>query len=275
MDLDKGIYWDEMWSPAAGCDPSMSCAPGCWAPKLIRRFAHNPSIPPDVRFRLIEVVDRRGWTGHTVALADWLSKPAWTARPTTFATAWLGDLYRCEAQVIESVYRVMHEHPRHTYLVLTKLPGVMAAWSHRLGRGPAERQIWHGVSITRLEDWVPRLEPMVRCPGRRWVSLGPWEEAVQVEPHLADWLRIADVEQVVMEGPKGTSPNELTSETVEVMHRVCQAAYGRDRIPFFFKSFGDFRGRQVWVGRTEYARFDELAWAAGGTTGDTEDTEVA
>jgi protein gp37 len=276
MDIAAGKYWDEMWSPAAGCDPSMPCAPRCWASTLARRLAHNPSVPPDVRYRLIEAVDRRGWTGHTVQLADWLDKPARTKRPTVFATCWLGDLYRCEARTIEAVYRVMHEHPRHTYLILTKLPSVMAAWSRRLTSGPAYGSIWHGVSVMRQDQLVSAINNLYRTSGRLWISLGPWLGGFDGDTGLVDvLLQASGVEQVVMEGLKGSGSNDLDTETVLAARQMCEAARHDNgtEVKFFFKGFGDSRGRSVWTDRSRHVSFDELAWA---TPGDTEtDGEVA
>ncbi len=134
-----------------------------------------------------------------------LALPArWREGPGVFVCS-MTDLWfeRHPFEWIDRVYRQMLDHPRHTYILLTKRPGVMLRWWRSLrARGfEGEREhlpphIWVGVTI-EVDRHVWRADKLREMSAHvRWISAEPLFDGLPS-------LDLTGIHQVVIGGESG------------------------------------------------------------------------
>ena len=244
----SGVTWTQArWNVVAGCDPTMPCAPRCWAAKMATRLAANPAVP---RYRGLAAGGR--WTGKARFFPELLAQPFHWRDPTTAAVALMGDLFHRDITdgQIAAVFGVMAASPRHRFQLLTKQAERMERWFlwakqawdpaghcreiaesalpplHVRDFGPAWPlgNVLLGVSVTcRADLW--RLDYLRRCAAAvRWVS---------VEPLVADPGRpdLTGIDWCVAGCESGAGARPMEVVWVRQLREACAAAGTR----FWFK----------------------------------------
>lgn len=133
MGADSKIEWtDATWPVVKGCDyVSPGCA-NCYAADLIHRHARHPN--PKISLPLAGLTEVKGdrprWTGKVYLNEPHLRDPLkWKTGRMIFVPSH-GDLFHDDVpdSYIDRVFAVMAICHQHTFQVLTKRPGRMAAY---------------------------------------------------------------------------------------------------------------------------------------------------
>lgn len=228
----SAIEWTQAtWNPVTGCTKVSSGCDHCYAETFAERFRGVPGHPYEQGF------DLRLWPGR-------LDLPLrWRAPRMVFVNS-MSDLFheRVPASYVDLVLDTIRATPRHTYQVLTKRPGRMAAVMRRLQPAPLPN-LWLGASIED-DRYVWRADKLRDTSAAvRFLSL---------EPLLGPLpsLDLAGIDWVIVGGESGPR------------HRLMDPAWARElrdrcidaQVAFFFKQ---------WGGRTPKAggrRLDGRTW---------------
>jgi protein gp37 len=227
------IEWtDATWNPVTGCTKVSPGCKNCYAETFAERWRGTPGHPYEQGF------DLRLWPGRLDAPLRWKA-------PRMIFVNSMSDLFheKVSDDFIERVFRVMVETPRHTFQVLTKRAGRLAAWHAErpaLWRVP---NIWLGVSVEDRRFGVPRI-PLLR-------TVNSSVRFLSIEPLLEDVgeLELAGLEWVIVGGESGPGARPMKREWVVSILEQCQVA----DVPFFFKQWGGRRKKttgRVLDGRT-------------------------
>lgn len=121
-------YKGETWNPVSGCTKvSPGCA-NCYAESMLKRFPNSPSYSPS--FLPGEALIKM----HP----DRLDKPLHWRDPRCVFVNSVSDLFHEEVpfDFVDKVFAIMCLTPQHQYIVLTKRPERMLAWTQQsLGIG--------------------------------------------------------------------------------------------------------------------------------------------
>jgi protein gp37 len=240
-DHSKIEWTDATWNPMRGCTKiSPGCA-HCYAETFAERFRGVPGHPFEFGFDLRLVSEKLG-------------DPIRWSKPKKIFVNSMSDLFheRVPDEYIEKVCRVMLAANWHTYQILTKRAGRMAALLRgRLREVADASHIWWGVSVENRKHGLPRID--------RLRSAKPNLAFLSIEPLLED-LGLVDlrgINWVIVGGESGPGARSMSPEWVRRIRAHCQAAH----VAFFFKQWGGVRkastGREL-DGRT-YDEFPDLA----------------
>ncbi len=123
------IEWaDKVWNPVTGCTKiSVGCA-NCYAERMSKRLAANPTVKHRERYEDFKV------SLHP----DRLDQPSSWRKPRRIFVCSMGDLFHEDVpfDFIEQVWWPMYFNPRHQYLVLTKRPERMAEFIASVANRP-------------------------------------------------------------------------------------------------------------------------------------------
>lgn len=214
-----------IWNPVSGCAHGLdvcAIADRCWARAAAKRhhWDFTPKLHPEV-----------------------LYDPVYVRKPSTIAVGWAGmsgdmwgEWWRDNPDwraLLDDMLNVVRLNIRHTFLFLTKNPGMYSEF------GPWPSNAWLGASITGAESAEvqrQRLEALL-------VVEGGWNDGHPVPPHkwvsyepaLGELLALspfAGIEWVVAGGLSGRRGDK------GMLDRCCRArAYAYERgIPVWLKS---------------------------------------
>jgi protein gp37 len=250
--IDTGISWTtSTWNPVTGCRRVSDGCARCYALELAARLRRmgNPryqtdGVTPDGR------PDELSGPGFGLALhPDLLEVPLGWRKPRFIFVNSMSDLFQTgiDAGYIEAVFDVMARAHWHTFQVLTKRPGRMAAIVKKVQPEPLPN-VWLGTSIED-DRWadvrLPQLretpaalrflsiEPLLGdvgtldLDGVGWVIVGgesgqhlrrEWDDRALVEP----------------DGDGGWTPTLAATHWVRSIRRQCSLA----GVPLWFKQWG-------------------------------------
>jgi protein gp37 len=229
------IEWtDATWNPVTGCTKVSAGCDNCYAERLATRLQKWGVA----RYR----------DGFTVALhPDVVELPLHWRTPRRVFVNSMSDLFHGSVPIsfIDSVFDVMERAPQHTFQVLTKRPGRMAAYvtgfasSHgRLVRVPrypgrgVPPNVWLGTSVED-EQVVDRIDHLRRVPGPvRFLSCEPLLGPLR-------GLNLTNIDWVIVGGESGPGHRPIQRTWVRDLRRQCRTA----RIPFFFKQWGGWTSK--------------------------------
>ena len=208
------IEWTEVtWNPVTGCTKISPGCKNCYAERMAKRL------------RAMGVDKYR--KGFSVAVHESiLGEPLQWRRPRLVFVNSMSDLFHksVPSAFIEAVFEVMNRASQHTFQVLTKRPGRVAALEERLRWTP---NIWLGTSI-ESERWLGRLA---------WLEeIGACTKFLSLEPLLGPlpgiWLK--GIDWVIVGGESGSGARPMEADWVREIRDNCL----QSDVPFFFKQWG-------------------------------------
>src|SRR5208283_5169289 len=171
------IEWcDKVWNPVTGCTPISEGCQNCYAERMARRLAGRFGYP------------MRG--GFAVTLhEDKIEEPAKWVKPRRIFVCSMADLFHedVDEQWIRDIFHIMDIHRRHTYLLLTKRPGRMAAFirKDRLDMAKDYPHVWLGVTAENQARADERIPILLQIPAaKRFVSIEPMLGPIYAYPYL-------------------------------------------------------------------------------------------
>jgi len=234
MSNNSKIEWtDATWNPVRGCSKISPGCTNCYAETFAERFRGVPGHPYENGFDLRLIPEKLG-------------EPLGWGSPRMIFVNSMSDLFHPDVpdDYIAAVAKVMTVANWHTYQVLTKRPGRMAALLKTSLRETARHpHIWWGVSVENRKHGLPRIDVLRSAPVRvRFLS---------IEPLLEDLGKIdfGQIQWAIIGGESGPGARPMKEEWVRSLRDQCQHA----GVAFFFKQRGGVRksetGRQL-DGRT-------------------------
>lgn len=225
------IEWaDEVWNPVTGCTKVSPGCDHCYAERMARRLKGTGLRKYARGFEV---------TLHPAALAE----PCSWRKPRRVFVCSMGDLFhhRVPTPFVKEVFRIMAEHGRHRFLVLTKRAARMASLRRRL---PWPPNVWLGVSVERA-DFMGRVEMLKTMPAAvRFVSFEPLLGPIGLTPEALDGIH-----WVIVGGESGPGARPMKPEWVRAIRDACIET----GTPFFFKQWGGVNKKKagrVLDGRT-------------------------
>jgi len=225
MPTKSNIEWTEMtWNPVTGCTKISQGCKHCYAERMAKRLTAMGSD----RYR----------NGFRVTLhPDLLDVPRKWRQPRVVFVNSMSDLFHEDIPdaFIQRVFATMRDCPQHTFQVLTKRAGRLAALAPRL---PWPHNVWMGVSVedARVVDRIGYLQKVPAAV--RFVSLEPL-----IGP--LEGLRLEGIDWAIVGGESGPRARPMKPEWVKSILRQCRAA----SVAFFFKQWGgvrkDMTGRKL------------------------------
>lgn len=225
-----GIEWtDATWNPVTGCDKISQGCKNCYAEVMAKRL----QAMGQANYR----------NGFAVTLQPhMLELPLrWRRRRRIFVNS-MSDLFHDQVPLdyIKQVFDVMARAEWHTFQVLTKRAQRLAELAPYL---PWTPNIWMGVSV---EDYrvLDRVGHLLRVPAAvRFLSceplIGPLTN-ILTDDGLAR-LDLEGIHWVIAGGESGPRARPMQPDWVRTLRDECVA----QRVPFFFKQWGEFAPRLV------------------------------
>jgi protein gp37 len=236
---------------------------------------------------------RGQWNGHIRLLEQNLDLPLRTRKSIVWAV-W-NDLFHEDVplEFIRKAFGHMHHCKRHAFLVLTKRPHRMAEfirwYSDWVGFNAWPREYKHvflGVTAENQEMADKRIPILLQIPAAvRFVSCEPLLGSIDLEPYLSVYDRYGEpsgprcnpdgtnaISWIICGSETGPGARPCHPDWVRSLRDQCQAS----GTPFFFKSWGAFKGAADFVcdrlipgsertGRLLDGRiWDEVPWPVDG-----------
>ena len=188
MSRETKISWaDSTWTPWYGCSKVSPGCDHCYADRDMTRYGKDFSTV-------------------TRAKAPTFYAPLkWKEPHAIFTCSWSDFFIKDADPWREEAWEVMLATPHHTYMVLTKRPGLMAHWAKT---HPWPDNVWAGTSV-ESPLYLPRLAVLNRVPARvKFVSVEPLLEGF--DPFTWFWV----VQWVIVGGESG--PNYRTMNMADL-----------------------------------------------------------
>ena len=226
------IEWtDYSWNPVTGCTKISAGCKNCYAERIAKRFWDRP-------FSEVKLHPNR------------MSNPSDWKKPKKIFVCSMSDLFHEDVPMdfIADVFDEMICHSRHTFMVLTKRPLKMMAFTQWYGySSTVANNIWFGVSVENQELANERIPILLQTPAsKRFVSVEPMLE-------LINFLKIAPIgiDWVICGAESGVGARPFDMMWAKELKNQCLEIY----VPFFFKQ-GQVNGKLV-----KMPELDGRVWA--------------
>ncbi len=249
--IARGMWWDEALSLVEGCSPVDESCQLCWSANQAYIRSHQKN--PIVRKRY-EGLNSGSWTfnGQIKLMEKDLQKPI-GKKPRVYAV-W-NDLFHPKVPdsfIDRFMDLAVHQAPQHLYMVLTKRPRRMMAYSLQREIPP---NVWPGVTVPNQNQverilWLKRTH--VAEGSRRFVSYEPALGPVNFYPYVCSWtfpdhysaqggrkITFSDVPALDMIIGGGQTGPDATPALLSWFRQVrddCRAA----GTAFLFKQWGEY-----------------------------------
>lgn len=214
----SAIEWTEAtWNPVTGC---VKVSPGCdhcYAETFAERFRGVPGHPYEQGF------DLKLWPNRLEIPKTW-------RRPRLVFVNSMSDLFQpgVPTGFVKDVWETMAATPQHTYQILTKRAGAMAAALRRISPDPLPN-VWIGVSAEDQKRADLRVPKLLEAPAAvRFLSCEPLLGPVDLRP----WA--SDIDWVIVGGESGVGARPMHPDWVRAIQHACSKA----GVAFFFKQWG-------------------------------------
>lgn len=265
--LHYGIA-DRAWQPLIGCEPSMPCAKRCWARNSVARTVEclQGDNPKRAKFYQIALTpDRQEWSGKTVIDEEHIADPLSWTKSSIVATGFHGDIGRLPADEIRRIFKYIALSPRHDFMLLTKVPGLLAdvlepQWWVRLGNSPSQGGYVYAPAVpgapasANVFKALPNVTigcsvmyqkgeygaDQMREPMARLSAMG-WRTHVWFEPALqeVDWRGWEHLELMIVGGesePGGAAARPFEIRWAESALKFCR----KNDVAFRMKQLGRY-----------------------------------
>ena len=213
------IEWSELtWNPVFGCTKVSPGCQKCYAERIARRIGKD--------FSKVEIKPHK------------LEEPLRIKQPKMIFVNSMSDLFHEEIpdEFIGQVFDVMHKADWHTYQILTKRPGRMAAWiDENLDNGVLDH-IWLGTSV-EMSMYMHRLEPLLSIEDCKvhFISFEPLLASCVTRFDGQEVLDLTDIEWVITGGESDySSPRRANPDWFREIRDEALA----EKIPYFHKQNG-------------------------------------
>lgn len=230
MSEKQYAIYDKAWQPIVGCQPSMKCAPRCWARKAVARIVECQRKDCSIRsdfFQQTLTPDGREWSGKVFLDWEHINDPSRWRKPATVALGFHGDIAYLSGVDLDEILKVVRCCPRHQFFALTKQPNLL--WDNLYGAIRPEN-LWIGCSVTGQGDADAYVGTMRKFAKFKWKT-HCWNE-----PALGpiDWDGWEFLNHLVIGGESGSQA------------RLFDAQWARDgavwgsthKVPTFVKQMG-------------------------------------
>ena len=268
MAYNTKIEWAEAsWSPIIGCSKVSPGCTNCYAERMANRivgmeykqiYSGIPTTKIPTKYNY--VMGSGKWNGKTFFVESALEKPTKWKKPRTIFVCSMGDLFHESVpfEWIDKVVDVMVECRRHTFLLLTKRPEVLKAYSE-YNMSEAIPNIWLGVTCENQEQADKRIPILLQIPAaKRFVSIEPMLSEVNLRElrppysnlvydsilgrkynnyQQSDWYAdtYGKLDWVLVGSESGPCKRPMDIEWVRHLRNQCVEF----EIPFFFKQMYD------------------------------------
>lgn len=252
--MSTKIEWtDETWNPIIGCKKVSAGCDHCYAERMAIRLAANSNV-----IGYDKVISKGHWNGKAEFILDKVPEPLKSKKPRRIFVCSMGDLFYEQVPFswISIVMSMIFLAPQHTFYILTKRPERMKEYfdlSKLLASGEsigAMKNLFLGVTAENQEQANERIPILLSIgPAKKFVSceplLGPIDFETIPTPRIEGkdqagrmTLRhINYLDWVICGGETGSRARAVHPDWVRSIKDQCFGA----RIPFFFKSWGEYR----------------------------------
>ena len=214
MSTHSTIEWTEVtWNPVTGCTKISDGCKLCYAERMSKRLRAMG-------------LDKYRQGFSVVVHESVLGEPLKWRRPRLVFVNSMSDLFHktVPSVFIEAVFEVMNRATQHTFQVLTKRPGRVAALDERLRWTP---NIWLGASI-ESQKWLGRLDRLRETSAHtKFLSLEPLLGPLPAIP-------LQEIDWVIVGGESGPGARPMEADWVRDIRDNCLES----KVPFFFKQSG-------------------------------------
>jgi protein gp37 len=226
------IEWtDATWNPVTGCTKVSAGCDHCYAHTL----AHGRLA--DVYSKTLPIVDTAENRADPFAVRIWperLDAPRkWRGHPRMVFVNSMSDMFHVDvpADFVRACFVVMMLEDVHTYQVLTKRPGRMAAFVRRnadlFAGGIVPPHIWMGTSVEDAEA-LYRVDHLRSVPADvRFLSCEPLLGSLAA-------INLNGVSWVIGGGESGDGCRRPDPQWARELRDACATA----EVPFFWKQWG-------------------------------------
>lgn len=219
MGKKTAIEWaDATWNPWYGCSKVSLGCDNCYAEREMKRWGKD-----------FNEVSR-------AAKSTFYAPLAWKEPNRIFTCSWSDFFIKKADPWREEAWKIIKATPQHTYMILTKRPGLMAYWAET---HPWPEHVWAGVSV-ETQKYAPRIDVLARVPAKvRFVSAEPLLGFVDLRPHL--YKCICDdlpctceglaVRWCIVGGESGPGCRPMDTDWVRFLRDQCRDA----GVSFFYK----------------------------------------
>lgn len=209
------IEWTEQtWNPVTGCTKVSPGCKHCYAETMAQR---------------LKAMGAPGYErGFTLTLQpDRLNQPLKRKKATVWFVNSMSDLFHKDVpdSYIDQVFDTIRFTPQHTYQILTKRAGRLAAY---FGSRELPTNVWLGVSVENRRHGKPRIDSLR--------TINTHIRFLSVEPLLEDLgeLNLDKIHWVIVGGESGAYARPMNAEWVRSIQQQCKDA----GVAFFFKQWG-------------------------------------
>lgn len=225
MSKTKIEWTDRTWNPVTGCTKISPACDHCYAERMAKRLAANPTVKYRERYKGFK----------PTCWPERLTEPLKWKKPQRVFVVSMGDLFHEDIpfDFINRVFEVTQLANRHTYMFLTKRPARVLeydqwreeAWLSK-PCSPWGNNVWLGVTIEHPR-YGYRMDALRDIPaGVRFISF---------EPLLADFSEypgvLDDCDWCIVGSETGPGARPMDSTWALNLKNQCVNA----GIPFFFK----------------------------------------
>ncbi|MCK4522422.1 MAG: DUF5131 family protein, partial [Nanoarchaeota archaeon] len=166
-------YKGETWNPVTGCSHVSPGCDNCYAERISKRF---------------------GWEwGKPILHPERLNQPTQWKKPRAIFVCSMGDLFHesVSGQFIRQVVHQAENNPRHIFIILTKRPKQLLAWTmdvatmehggwHAIDKvWPSN--VWLGVTAEDQQAANDRIPILYKIPSNHLISVEPMLGSVDVQ----------------------------------------------------------------------------------------------
>jgi len=247
--MSTKIEWaTETWNPATGCTKISEGCQNCYAKRMANRLRGRYGYPADEPFRVTFHKDR-------------IEQPLKWKKPRKIFVCSMGDLFHSglTGWMINNVWLVIRNAPQHIFILLTKRPGAMKAWTRAAAQvkaWPVEEiwpeNAWLGVTAENQKCADERIPILLQIPAAvRFVSVEPMLGPVDIFNKCYGNCIVNDcfycsrdnkgLDWVICGGETGPGARPMKKDWVYGLKDQCVAA----GVPFFFKKWGPSGQRDI------------------------------
>ncbi len=225
------IAWcDSTWSPWRGCTKVSPACENCYAERRAKRWGEDFS----------EIIRSKST----------FNDPLKWKEPKRIFVCSLSDFFHPDVpgHMLLDALLVMQSAPQHTYMILTKRPGLIASRFRDAGMSiptGMPPNVWLGTTV-ESHSQEQRIVDLLKIPAAvHFVSVEPMLGSLDLRSHLTDrggvpgtmgaWAK-KKLDWVIAGGESGPHARPINPEWVRSLRDQCAEA----NVPYFFKQWGEW-----------------------------------